>query len=54
MHLITCVSITPPLLANHVPVFSTPLIQASNAYVLYKSVCYTMHTSMCYTPTCVL
>ena len=34
--------------------FSTPLIQASNAYVLYKSVCYTMHTSMCYTRQCVV
>ena len=54
MRATTCVSITLPLIANHVRVFSTPLIQASNAYVLYKSVCYTMHTSMCYTPTCVL
>ena len=49
MHATTCVSITPPLLANHVPLFSTPLIQASNAHVLYTFVCCTMHTSMCNT-----
>ena len=49
MHATTCVSITHPLLANHVPVFSTPQIQASNAHVLYTFVCCTMHTSMCYT-----
>ena len=49
MHATTCVSITHPLLANHVPVFSTPLIQVSYAHVLYTSVYCTMHTSMCYT-----
>ena len=32
MHATTCVSIPPPLLDSHVPVFSTPLIHASNAY----------------------
>ena len=36
-----CVSIKPSLLANHVRVFCTPLIQALNAHVLHTSMCYT-------------
>ena len=48
MHATTCVSITPPLLANHVRVFYTPLIQASNARVLQTSCAthiHVLHTS---------
>ena len=41
MHATTCVSIKPSLLANHVRVFCTPLIQALNAHVLHTSMCYT-------------
>ena len=41
MYATTCVSVTPPLLANHVHVFCTPLIQTLNVRVLHPSVCCT-------------